>query len=79
VLVDVDVLLLVLVDVLLVVLLLVVLLVLLEVLVVDELDGGLELDGGEYVEVLVEVVAEVEVEVDVCGCVARLMNCWIWL
>jgi hypothetical protein len=33
----------------------------------DELDGGLEPDGGEYVEVLVDVVVDVLVEVDTCG------------
>jgi hypothetical protein len=57
----------------------VLLLVLLVELVVL-LGGGLvvdELDGGEYVEVLVLVVVDVVVEVDTCGCVARLMNCSI--
>jgi len=46
---------------------------LVEVLVVDELDGGV------YVEVLVEVVVDVEVEVLTCGWDAKLINCRIWL
>ena len=49
------------------------LVVLLDVLVVELV----ELLGGGLVEVLVLVVVVVDEEVDTCGCVAKLMNCWI--
>jgi hypothetical protein len=73
----------VLLDVLLLVLLVELVVLLGGGLVVDELDGGeyvevlVELLGEGLVEVLVLVVVDVEVEVDTCGCAAKLMNCSI--
>jgi len=56
-------------------LLLLLLLDVLDELLFDELllDGGLELGG---VVVLVDVLVVVVV-VEVCGCVAKFINCWI--